>query len=169
MSQVGDMLPINLLSDIDDAERVQSAPKITFFVPGKPETQGSSRAFRHRSTGRIIVTSDNKRLKPWRKAIAEEARNRMVTLGIDAHDGPVIVEADFILPRLKTHPKTAKGRTPEATCKPDLDKLQRALGDSLQTAGVIKEDSRIVEWRRTRKRYAEIGEAAGARITVILL
>ena len=29
-----------------------------FFVPGKPQTAGSKRAFPHRTTGRIIVVDD---------------------------------------------------------------------------------------------------------------
>ena len=45
---------------------------ISFFVPGVPQPQGSSRAFTTK-TGRAYVTSDNAKLKPWREAVRTKA------------------------------------------------------------------------------------------------
>jgi Holliday junction resolvase RusA-like endonuclease len=55
------------------------------------------------------------------------------------------------------------------TGTPDLDKLIRAVQDSLKTAGVYKDDSQVVGYAgfpRTCKRYANPGEQPGARIRV---
>ena len=59
-------------------------------------------------------------------------------------DLPLEVTAVFYLPR----PKRPKFWAPATT--PDCDKLQRALGDALTSAGVIKDDSRIVTWHATK-------------------
>jgi Holliday junction resolvase RusA-like endonuclease len=139
---------------------------IEFFVPGKPETQGSIRAFTNRATGRAILTSTNAKLAPWRKAVAQAAA--IASGGRLYQKCPVAVSAEFILPRLVSHPKTSRGITPHAMCKPDLDKLMRALGDGLESGGIIDEDSRIVEWKAS-KRYASNEEQPGARVVIRFL
>ena len=52
--------------------------------------------------------------------------------------------------------------------KPDLDKLQRAVGDALapyKRPGVLRDDSRIVGWHSV-KRYADATHPAGVMICV---
>jgi crossover junction endodeoxyribonuclease RusA len=47
-------------------------------------------------------------------------------------------------------PESAKRDYP--TVPPDLDKLQRAIGDALSIdAGYIKDDAQIVEWHATKQ------------------
>jgi Holliday junction resolvase RusA-like endonuclease len=55
--------------------------------------------------------------------------------------------------------------------KPDLDKLQRAVGDALCPStgpGVLREDSRIVKWLSPEKVYAGT-RGPGVEITVVRL
>jgi Holliday junction resolvase RusA-like endonuclease len=141
------------------------AQSLSFRVYGNPATQGSARAFVNKKTGRAIVTSDNTKLKPWRKLVTAAAIIAMRAEGWTMADHAVSMEMEFILPRLKSHPTTGKGKPPIMNRGLDLDKLERAVNDSCGDAGIFVDDSRIVE-HRTRKRWAEIGEAPGAIVTV---
>ena len=105
---------------------------LSFTVYGKPEPQGSARAFVVK--GRAVVTSANPNIKGWRDLIASEARVQMQ--GLPPVDGPVEVRASFYLPR----PKSVKRASP--TVKPDLDKLARGLLDAL-TNVVYRDDAQV--------------------------
>jgi Holliday junction resolvase RusA-like endonuclease len=106
-------------------------------VYGIPAGQGSAKAYPHRSTGRIIVTHDSKRTRPWRESIVAEARQYLSGPPLDE---PCVLCVAFYLPRPVSAPKRVK--LPSKL--PDLDKLIRAVGDALTTAGVWKDDSRVV-------------------------
>ena len=105
---------------------------LSFTVYGRPEPQGSTRAFVVK--GRAVVTSANPNIKGWRDLIASEARVQMQ--GLPPVDGPVEVRASFYLPR----PKSVKRVSP--TVKPDLDKLARGVLDSL-TNVVYRDDAQV--------------------------
>lgn len=125
----------------------------SFFVPGEPITEGSTRAFA--SGQRVVVTHDRGReLDAWRIKVAKAAQEAAREAGWEPrHDGPVVVTVSFLLPRPKSVPRTR--RLPHV--KPDLDKLIRAVGDALapyKQDGVLKDDSRIVTWRAS-KDYAD--------------
>ena len=120
----------------------------SFFVPGEPITEGSTRAFT--SGQRAVVTHDRgPELDQWRLKVAHAAQAAAQDAGWEPrYDGPVAVTAAFFLPR----PKSAKKRLVPHV-KPDLDKLIRAVGDALapyKQPGVLKDDSRIVTWRATK-------------------
>lgn len=120
----------------------------SFFVPGEPITEGSTRAFT--SGQRVVVTHDRgSELDQWRLKVAHAAQAAAQDAGWEPrYDGPVAVTAAFFLPR----PKSAKKRLVPHV-KPDLDKLIRAVGDALapyKQPGVLKDDSRIVTWRATK-------------------
>ena len=119
---------------------------IEFTVDGPPCTQGSMRSTT--VGGRRVLYHDNAKLVPWRRRAFLAARDAMVRARVLTLDGPVSVDARFVVER----PKSAKKRAHPHT-KPDLDKLCRALGDAL-TGVVVTDDSRIVEWR-ARKEYGE--------------
>ncbi len=124
----------------------------SFFVPGEPITEGSTKAFT--SGQRVVVTHDRgPELDQWRFRVARAAEDAARKAGWEPrYDGPVIVTAAFFLPR----PKSAKKRLMPHV-KPDLDKLIRAIGDALapyKQDGVLKDDSRIVTWRAS-KDYAD--------------
>ena len=127
---------------------------IDIFVPGDPAPQGSKRHIGH---GSMIESS--KAVKPWRSDI----RSMLLDAGghpIATFDGAVACTLAFVMPRPKTAPKR---HTPPATKRPDLDKLGRAVGDAIASAGVIPDDSIITELTMS-KRLAEIGEPSGVRI-----
>lgn len=118
-------------------------------LPGIPQPKGSARAFRRGS--RIIVTSDNPKLKGWAKDAAWACRlawgSRLPLRGA------VRVRADCRLPK----PKKPKAAYP--ITRPDADKLARSCGDVL-TGIAIYDDAAIVEWHIV-KRYVQPGEVPG--------
>lgn len=126
-------------------------PGVTrFTVPGAPVPQGSKSISR---SGHMYEA--NKKLKPWRDKIVQIARlaHRGAPL-----DMPVEVTAYFCVPKPKK-PKFALPATPA-----DLDKYQRALGDGLTQAGVIKDDARIVHWNAWKVFHPDGWE--GVQVTV---
>lgn len=130
------------------------------FIAGVPEPQGSARAFI--VNGRAVITTANPRLKKWRAAMAK---------GFAAYwrqepmQGPLVLSAAFVLPRLASHPKIKQGRVhPIAERSGDLDKLLRAVGDSLKDGKVIVDDALICEFGKVTKRYASVGEGPGVSI-----
>lgn len=136
----------------------------SFFVPGEPITEGSTRAFA--SGQRVVVTHDRGReLDAWRIKVAHAAEAAaQAAYWEPRYDGPVEVWAEFRLPRPKSAPKSRK----HAQMKPDLDKLQRAVGDALapyKRPGVLRDDSRIVSWSAV-KRYADDAHPAGVQVRV---
>jgi Holliday junction resolvase RusA-like endonuclease len=126
--------------------------EVSLSVTGDPASQGSH-AIMH---GRIVQVNSSKH-KAWRKAIVQEA---IATLPDDWQpiDEPCELIVNFYLPK----PKTVDRQLPSVS--PDLDKLIRAVGDSLTDSGVVIDDSRIVRIS-ARKLYAE-GIAPGATIQV---
>lgn len=128
---------------------------IVMHIKGRPAPQGSKS---HKGNGRMVESS---RLLPaWRRAVKKasaDAREQHGTI-----DRAVRVDVTVVLPR----PKRSKFDGPAGA--PDLDKLQRAIGDGLEAGGLISNDSRIVEWA-SRKVWAEtVGGPTGAVVTVTL-
>jgi Holliday junction resolvase RusA-like endonuclease len=137
---------------------VAVARRITFEVPGVPQPQGSTKSFR-RGT-KIVTTSDNPRLRPWRDALCWHAREALG--GHPRFEGPVVVSAVFWLPRPAGHfgsGRNAGHLRPSAptspTVPPDLDKLVRAALDALSEAGVWRDDAQVVGFGEVAKRYSD--------------
>lgn len=132
-----------------------SRQELYFTVFGRPVPQGSKNVYR----GRLVEAS--KDLKPWRAAIAAAVWETWMLTGDERpFTDPVVIKATFILPK----PKTVKRLLP--TVPPDLDKLQRALGDALSIdSQALQDDSFIVGWR-TNKIYAQDPQDAGVRVSV---
>lgn len=117
---------------------------ISFVVYGKPKPQGSMRSFHHKHTGTLVTISDNPGLKSWRGEVTlaamEHREDRMPP------DGPVRLTARFFFATPRKMPKERRGMT----TKPDVDKLLRALCDSL--SGVLyKDDSQVTEARAVKE------------------
>ena len=143
-----------------------STRRLQFEVPGVPQPQGSTRSFAR--GGKVVTTSDNPQLRPWRDAVCWHARQAMA--GRTQFDGPVVVSAIFWLPRPAGH--FGSGRNvaqlrPSApihpAVKPDLDKLLRAVLDAFSEAGVWRDDAQVVKLGRVGKWYSNL---PGAHITV---
>lgn len=133
---------------------------VDFTVHGEPIPQGS------KTRTRWGVREDNPRTKPWRATVASEAAIAMH--GRQLLTGPLRLEVLFVFPRPKAHTGTGRNAgTLKASAptlhstKPDLDKLLRAIGDSL--SGIVcRDDSQITEIT-ARKIY---GAPTRARILV---
>lgn len=127
------------------------------FVAGNPAPQGSKRY-----VGRGISIETCKRLPEWRADI----RNALLTdLGeprMTFGNAPVSLNVEAILPRPKSAGKTK--RVPAAK-RPDWDKLSRAIGDAITSAGVWLDDAQVVDGR-LRKRIAAFGETPGCFIEI---
>ena len=128
---------------------------ITLHVAGVPAPQGSKK---HVGGGRMVESS--RALKPWRKRVRDAAAAAAEVHGTIAD--PVHVDVLLVLPR----PKRSKFTRPAGP--PDLDKLQRAVGDGLEAGGIIANDSRIVSWHATKAWSRSPGGATGAVITISL-
>ena len=113
----------------------------------------------------------SKKIEPWRGSVQYACDKQYKG---DPITDPVEMSITFILPRSKSHYRTAKGKEHELlpgaprhhTKKPDSDKLLRGLLDPLTvTCGgnVLRDDSLIVRLF-LEKRYAEIDEPSGALV-----
>ena len=140
---------------------------IRFTVYGHPAPQGSKVRTRW---GRKEASAN---LMPWREAIV----GQIVRDGLNKtlYGDPVMVRASFLFARPKSHYGSKGGQPylkPTAPMfrgsDPDLDKLQRSLGDALAQGGVLLDDNLIVRWNTT-KRYCNEGEREGAIVEVIPL
>ena len=137
-------------------------PGTTFTVPGKPATQGDHKGFYNPKSKKVIITEASKAVGPWRARVALAAN--LAWAGKELlHDVPVRVKIEFVLPRPTGTPKTRA--TPPAIKKnADVDKMARGVLDGL-THTILTDDALVIDIT-ARKRIAEIGEAAGAIITV---
>ena len=108
---------------------------VSFFVAGEPVPQAGMRTVWIAGHARLITTG-GKNLAFWRQRIATEAQQAMGERS--PFDVPVSVAAQFYLPRPKSRPKRAQ--FPDR--KPDVDKLARAVLDSL-TGIVFRDDSLV--------------------------
>jgi len=135
-----------------------AARVIHFRAFGVPKTQGSMRAIIARGTGRAIAVHDQgPELRSWRTLVADAARQ--------AHrgmlDGPLGMTMVFHLPMPTSRPDVL--RTPKQRWqwlvpwrRPDLDKLERAVLDSL-TGVLFHDDAQIVVVTKRKSYGAEPG------------
>jgi len=123
--------------------------KIRFTIEGKPQQQGSKSAYLQ--AGRIKLVEANKNLMPWRTAAIPVAQQAAIAQDWEFPEPqqPVMAKMLFVFDK----PKSV--RRDQMSVKPDLDHLIRAVGDLLTQAGLIVDDSQIVEIA-ARKEYGEI-------------
>lgn len=120
---------------------------LTAFIPGTPQQQGSKRR-----VGKVSIEA-NANLAPWRADAIYALRKAMEGEGIDTFTEPVSVEVTFTYARPAAHYGTGRNssvlKDSAPTYKasaPDLDKLQRAVGDALTQAAVVRDDALVVKW-----------------------
>jgi Holliday junction resolvase RusA-like endonuclease len=118
------------------------------FIAGDPRPQGSKKAF-HRGP-HIVLVEANKDLPAWREHMKKMLELKMMEFD-NRFDVAVSVSLTFWLRR----PKTVTRQY--ATQTYDLDKLTRAVFDSLTQSGVIKDDSFVVDLT-ARKLYDDLHE-----------
>lgn len=124
---------------------------IEYSIEGTPRPQGSKR-----HVGGGVMVESSKYVKEWRafarmKAVQAMQGNERIEKPV-----PVLLVVDFIFDRPLKH-FTKKGLRPEApschTSKPDVDKLLRALLDSM--SGVVFVDDGQVASLAVSKRYGK--------------
>jgi Holliday junction resolvase RusA-like endonuclease len=101
----------------------------------------------------------NKRLPEWRETVLMGATIARAEHGGSTILGPVTVMMTFHMPR----PKSVSRRYPNSS--PDLDKLCRAVNDSLQDSGILANDGQIVTLV-AHKIYAENETYSGVEIEI---
>lgn len=135
---------------------------LMFSVPGKPIAQGSPPRYKSASTGKMI-TPNPKGLKRWRKTVGEYALAEMNSVGLRMTDGPVVMAGVFCFKRPKCHFRTGRySHTLRDDSPgefrhlqyPDLDKLVRAIFDSL-TKVCYMDDSQVCFIRGFVKMWVE--------------
>jgi Holliday junction resolvase RusA-like endonuclease len=134
-----------------------TVPELTIDVEGTPVQQGSMIPVTRK--GKTVLVPDNSAaLKKWREHVVKIAQARMRLEQWATLDGPSAGTLDFYLARPVSEP-----RRPRPHVRPDIDKLARAVLDSLTMAKVYVDDSRVVDLH-PRKHYAT--KLIGARIVV---
>ena len=141
--------------------------RVWFDVEGMPAPGGSKNAFRHRSTGRIVVVdAGGKRNKDWRSAVAAAGRAAMI--GREMPAPPLMLTVVFRMPRpqahLDRHGKLRRTSPVLPVSRPDLTKLLRSTEDAL--TGICYADDASIAEQWVAKFYAHPGEKPGARITL---
>lgn len=145
---------------------------LDFYVAGFPAPQGSKRILPAggKRGGRPLLVDDHPGLKAWRARVTGAAKTALQDFG-QPPAGAAVVTLTFFLPRPPTHFGTGKNAglvKPSApvdmAVKPDLDKLARAVFDSLTVAKVWADDSRV-NGAHLFKRYAD-GQPAGVAVSV---
>jgi crossover junction endodeoxyribonuclease RusA len=110
---------------------------IQFTAYGEPIPQGSMSAFVPKGWTRAIITSGNKRLKKWRNTVSLSARAALGSGEPAGRRVPLSVTAVFYLTPAKSN------KFFDAVKKPDLDKLVRALLDSMSKI-LYHDDAQVV-------------------------
>jgi Holliday junction resolvase RusA-like endonuclease len=126
------------------------------FVAGDPRPQGSKKAFNRGK--HIVLVEANKDLPAWR-----ETMKRMFELKMLERDSPFPVAVAVTIHFWLRRPKTVTRQY--ATGTYDIDKLTRAVLDSLQSANVIVNDNLVVDLT-VRKSYDDDHES-GVLVTVV--
>jgi Holliday junction resolvase RusA-like endonuclease len=119
------------------------------FIEGNPRPQGSKKAFARGKT--IVLVEANKELPAWREHMTKMLQLKQLE-ETQPFTTAVNVALTFWLPR----PKSVKRQY--ATGTYDIDKLTRAVLDSITKAGVWRDDSDVVDLT-VRKTYADTHEA----------
>lgn len=123
---------------------------------GQPAPQGSKK-----HVGKGVMVEMSKRLKPWRRAVAEYAAVAMAAAGHPAPlDGQIVAEMVFTVRARPTgRPTWWPAGLPWSrrawwlpASAPDLSKLIRATEDAL-TGVVWRDDARVVAYRCAAKVY----------------
>jgi Holliday junction resolvase RusA-like endonuclease len=145
-------------------------PAIEFKVAGAPLPQGSkfARIIGKGKSQRVILTdmADRKTksrpsgaLTAYKERIATKAAEVMSG---DPWLGPVELECVFVIPRSPSHYTSKGALTSSAPIVPinDLDKLIRAVGDSLSKV-VYRDDVQIISFGKSTKRFSETAAGKG--------
>ena len=126
------------------------ASQISFFVAGLPQTQAGMREVpilnkAKQVIGKRLITTGSDDLKPWRNKVTQTAQYaRNLHHWATLTEMPVQMACRFFLPMAVSRPAAVRARGIEYSFrKPDLDKMVRAIGDSLTEAAIYKDDGQV--------------------------
>jgi Holliday junction resolvase RusA-like endonuclease len=125
------------------------------FIEGKPKPQGSKQGFIRGN--RVVLVEAQKQLPAWREHMTRMLQLKQLEQET-AFTTATNVALTFWLPR----PKSVKRQY--ATGTYDIDKLTRAVLDSITKAGVWRDDSDVVDLT-VRKTYDDL-HPAGVLISI---
>jgi crossover junction endodeoxyribonuclease RusA len=139
-------------------------------MPGLPRPQGSMKPLVNRRTGVPFNKHSDSTIEHRNNLIMHLRRAWGARKPLA---GAVTVMATFGFERPKSHYKTGKSTSHllrddaplDHIQAPDTDKLQRLVGDALEQAGVVDDDSQISNWLAT-KVWVDRGGENGTAITV---
>ena len=135
-----------------------------FRIYGIPAPQGSKTRMPNGAMVEGSSTSGRVKLRDWRSACAttaaEYADEHQITF-----TGPCRVGVVFRFPVPKSRSRKIDPSGAFKPTKPDLDKLQRALGDALVAGGLVARDEHIVWWEAQKLEVPD-GEWTGALVEV---
>lgn len=141
---------------------------LDLFIPGTPKPKGS---LRHVGHGRLIEQLAGS--PDWRNTVRAAAHNAVrccpdPTCGHlqDGYPNPAALAVDITLlfPKPKSAPKTRQ-ILPITRSSGDIDKQARNILDALVDAGVMRDDSQVIDLT-VRKRYCPEGGTPGAHVEV---
>lgn len=130
---------------------------VTFNVYGTPKPKGSKRGFPLKN-GRFAMVETCKELPTYMHEVTSEALRHRPEVPLN---GPVRINRTYVFLRNKAHKKDKWH-----TVKPDVDKLDRALFDSLKNAGIMQDDARVCAgsheklWGETAQTIISVEEIA---------
>jgi Holliday junction resolvase RusA-like endonuclease len=150
--------------------------RVQFRVTGTPIPQGSKRVLVNPVTKRAVVVDANRYgLSEWRRDVTVEGIHAMSDQGVTRFEDGVSVKLAFAFTRPGNHwlPINSKRLNPALKASapwrhvqtPDLDKLIRAILDSLTSANVWADDKQVYACHAT-KRWSDYGEQPGVHVLV---
>lgn len=132
-----------------------AGPILTVVAFGTPGPQGSKSFKGMTAKGNALLVESSKKVKPWRRAVAEAAEWAILATAKQAGavgwaplDGPLEVSMVFTLRKPTSAPKRTRTWP---TRYPDLSKLCRSTEDALTAAKVWADDARVVRYRDLAK------------------
>ena len=131
---------------------LSSVSQITFVAYGTPEPQGSIRSVPTKRGPRL--TSTNKDLKVFRHMVCQIARMKMSETNQAEPMAGKHVPVEMVLEFTFVKPPSVSKRRLWPTVKPDIDKLERAILDSVK--GVLYVDDGQVVRVVKEKRYGPV-------------
>ena len=135
---------------------------VTIYVSGDPAAQGSKRLVSTKA-GRTIMLESSKKLRPWRAAVSEAAREFKCPTFVG--DVAMRVRVRFVRPA--SHFRKDGSMKPAAPSRPgkaDCDKLLRGICDAL--TGIAYQDDRQVASVAIERVWCSVGQDPGATIDV---
>lgn len=148
--------------------------ELRFTVLGKPRPKGSLKPVRGRGSRHIRLIEDNESSSEWRGWVVSSAMRATSAHpgpageGWCALVGPVVVDVVFSFEKPVGAPKRRE-TWPVTRSNGDADKLLRNVLDALVDAGVMGDDSQVVDVfgrKRYCGQYPSALETPGAEIVV---